>query len=368
MIREAKKLVRGKSFTLKKVLLSLLVVGFLFGVANIPAEAAEYNWKMGMPWPVPVQDEFHKKFIELVKEYSKGQIEITYFPDGQLGTHDEIFHAVQDGSVEIGYFAPYVNLVPGGIMNWMPWTVTNWEEAIRAFDRETGILWEVMEKAYNEVGMTMFYQVSYGPYGLGNNVRPLKSPADLKNLKLRVSSSLGLVRMLQNMGKGSGMTLETIPWGDLYDALGKGVVDGCWSMWPSLVELRHAEVLKYYSDLNFAWDMNNVVINKEKWDALPKDLQDAVVKASVETQAAMFKNSEKVVKEFIAKLQNMDDFEITFLTDAQREAFRKASDMAPIWDELCKPWLDKNYPGQNMTVKVQEALEKIHQEVLASKK
>ncbi|MDO9508346.1 MAG: TRAP transporter substrate-binding protein [Thermovirgaceae bacterium] len=357
-----------RNCTMKTILFSLIAVCFLFGAMNLPAEAAQYNWKMGMPWPVPVQDQFHKQFIELVKEYSKGKIEITYYPDGQLGTHDEIFHSVQDGSVDIGYFAPYVNLVPGGVLNWMPWTVMSWEAAQKAFDRKDGILWEMMEKAYNEVGMTMFYQVSYGPYGLGNNERPLKSPADLKNLKLRVSSSLGLVRMLQNMGKGSGMTLETIPWSDLYDALGKGVVDGCWSMWPSLVELRHSEVLKYYSDLNFAWDMNNVVINKKTWDALPKDLQDAVVKATVETQAKLFANQEKVQKDFIAKLQKMEGFEITFLTDAQREAFRKASNMGPIWEELCKPWLDKNYPGQNMTEKVQKELEKIHQEVLASKK
>jgi len=214
----------------------------------------------------------------------------------------------------------------------------------------------------------MFYQVSYGPYGLGNNVRPLKSPADLENLKLRVSASLGLVRMLQNMGKGSGMILETIPWGDLYDALGKGVVDGCWSMWPSLVELRHSEVLTFYSDLNFAWDMNNVVINKEIWDALHGDLQDAVRKASDEMQKALFANSAKLEKEFIAKLEALDSFEITYLTDEEREAFRKASDMGPVWDELCKPWLDKNYPGQNMTEKIQAELEKIHQEVLAGKK
>lgn len=358
---------KRKSLSVKSVLFSLLIVCFLFSGANLPAEAAQYNWKMAMPWPVPAQDAFHKQFIELVKEYSGGKIEITYYPDGQLGTHDEIFHSVQDGSVEIGYFAPYVNLVPGGVLNWMPWTVMSWQAAQMAFDRDDGILWEVMEKAYNEVGMSMCYQVSYGPYGLGNNVRPLKSPEDLKNLKLRVSASLGLVRMLQNMGAGTGMTLETIPWGDLYDALGKGVVDGCWSMWPSLIELRHSEVLAYYSDLNFAWDMNNVVINKDIWDSLPKDLQDAVVKASEETQKALFANSEKLEKEFIKKLQAMESFNITFLTDEEREGFRKASNMGAIWDELCKPWLDQNYPGQNMTEKVQAELERIHRKVLADK-
>ena len=93
---------KRKSLSVKSVLFSLLIVCFLFSGANLPAEAAQYNWKMAMPWPVPAQDAFHKQFIELVKEYSGGKIEITYYPDGQLGTHDEIFHSVQDGSVEIG--------------------------------------------------------------------------------------------------------------------------------------------------------------------------------------------------------------------------------------------------------------------------
>ncbi len=247
----------------------------------------------------------------------------------------------------------------------MPWTVTNWREAAIAFDRDGGILWEVMEKAYNEVGMSMLYQASYGPYGLGNNVRPLKSPADLRNLKLRVSASLGLVRMLQNMGKGSGMTLETIPWGDLYDALGKGVVDGCWSMWPSLIELRHSEVLKYYSDLNFAWDMNNIVINKDVWDRVPADVKEGVIRAAGIAQKALFDNQQQIEKEFIARLEAMESFEIYFLSDEEREAFREASDMGPVWEELCKPWLDQHYPGQNMTQKVQDELRRIHEQVLA---
>lgn len=351
-------------FRMSWVLLPLVAVFLFVGAVSQPAAAAEYEWRMAMPWPVPAQDKIHDEFIQNVKEFTGGKVEITYYPDGQLGTHDEIFHSVQDGSVEIGYFAPYVNLVPGGVLNWMPWTVSNWEEAAIAFDREGGILWKVMEEAYNEVGMSMLYQASYGPYGLGNNVRPLKSPADLKNLKLRVSSSLGLVRMLQNMGEGTGMTLQTIPWADLYDALGKGVVDGCWSMWPSLIELRHAEVLKYYSDLNFAWDMNNIVINKDLWDSVPDDVKQGVIKAAQIAQEALFENQQKLEKEFIAKLEAMEDFEIYFLSDEEREVFREASNMPAIWDELCKPWLDKHYPGQNMTEKVQEELERIHQEVM----
>ncbi|MCF7936299.1 MAG: TRAP transporter substrate-binding protein [Synergistales bacterium] len=352
---------------LRLVFIAVIAVCILAGGSGIPAQAAEYEWKMAMPWPVPAQDSVHEAFIEQVEEATDGRIEITYFPDGQLGTHDEIFHSVQSGSIELGYFAPYVHLVPGGILNWMPWAVMSWDAARMAFDKEDGILWEVMQEAYGEVGMTMLYQASYGPYGLGNNVRPLKSPADLKNLKLRVSGSLGPVRMLQHMGEGTGMTLETVPWADLYDALAKGVVDGCWSMWPSLIELRHAEVLTYYSDLNFLWDINNIVINRELWEELPDDLKAALDEAATEAQAALFDKMQGEIDKFIEELKAREDFHITFLTDKQREVFREASDMGPVWDELCKPWLDEHYPDQNMTEKVRKELRRINEKAIAEK-
>jgi TRAP-type C4-dicarboxylate transport system substrate-binding protein len=40
-------------------------------------------------------------------------MQVEFYPDGLLGSHDEIFRAVQEGSVEMGVYAPYVDLVPG---------------------------------------------------------------------------------------------------------------------------------------------------------------------------------------------------------------------------------------------------------------
>lgn len=353
---------------LGRKVIGIAVALCVFGMIGTASAAPEYKWKFGVAWPRPTQNEYQKKFCDLVNKYSNGRIDLKYYPDGQLGTHDEHFHAVQDGSVQIAMFAPYVNLIPGGMLNWMPWTIESWDEAKIAFESGKGILWKVMEDAYNEVGMHMLYQTSFGAYGIGNRERPIRKPEDFKNLKMRVSASLGLVRALENMGKGYGMTLQTIPWSDLYDALSKGVVDGCWSMWPSLVEERHGEVLKYYSDMNFCWDVNNVAINKETWDKLPKDLKDAVNKAALEVEAELYAKQQSLEEEYKKKLSEIKGFQLVKLTPEEREVFRKRSNTPAAWDELCKPWLDKKYPGQNMTQKIQDELQRIHEQVAAKKK
>jgi C4-dicarboxylate-binding protein DctP len=51
--------------------------------------------------------------------------------------------------------------------------------------------------------------------------------------------------------------------------------------------------------------------------------------------------------------------EVYWISDEERAAFREAANMSGIWDELCKPWLDQHYPGQNMTQKIQDELDRI---------
>jgi len=229
------------------------------------------------------------------------------------------------------------------------------------------VLYVPMQKAMQEVGTHILFTVSQGSYGIGNNVRPIKTPEDFKNLKMRVSSSLGCVRGLQNMASGTGMTVETVPWGDLYNALAKGVVDGCWSMWPSLVEERHYEVMKYYTSLDWMWDANQVVINKDLWDGLPDDLKTAIQKAADEAEAHQYAIQERMAVEFQDFLKKQSSFEIYYPTEAERALFREKANVVSIWEELCTPWLEKNFPGQNMTQKILDGLKENREKVLAGK-
>lgn len=354
-----------------KALLSTLAGALLLAmVVAFPGTAsadAEHQWTFSQPWVRPLANKAYQRFIEKTKEYTNGRVEIKLYVDGLLGNHDETFHGVQDGSITIGTFSPYVNLIPGGMLNWMPWTISSWEEAELAFSPDHGILYDLMETAYNEVGLHTLFHVSQGAYGIGNTKQAIRTPADFKNLKLRVSSSLGAVRALEHMGKGTGMTLTTLPWSEIYNALSRGVVDGCWDMWPSLVDERHYEVMKFYTDLNFIWDAQNIAMNKDIWDELPDDLKAAVTKAATEAQIYANEIHKKAEADYIKKVSAETGFTLVRLTDAERDAFREAAQMDSVWKELCDPWLDKHFPGQNMSAKIQQSLADIRAKVRAKK-
>ena len=328
--------------------------------ASASAGDAKYKWKFANTLTQPHVDEYFKKFCDKVAEYSKGQIAIRFYPDNQLGTHDEIFHGVQEGGIQLAQIAPYVHIVPGGVINWMPWTISSWKEFTRAFeikDGPKGPLAKLMPVAYGEVGVYPLFYRSYGGYGIGNRIREIKTPDDLKGLKFRVSGSLGPVRALENMCRGTGATFETMPFGETYNALSKGVVDAVWAHWPQLFIDRHAEVLNHFTEVNWLWDSNSIVINLELWESLPDDLKQALTRAAEEIQPELAVAEEKAEKEIIEKTRKqMPNLQVTALTEEQRDAFRQKANMPAVWEELCKPWLDKAFPGQNMTEKLQKDL------------
>jgi len=356
------------------ILLALIIAVVPFASACAPGPSgeegaapveAEYQWRMGNAWTQLERNTSMQLFADLIHEYSDGRIEVEFFPDGLLGTHDELFHAVMDGSVEMGNLCPYVHLLPGGMLNWMPWTTGNYDEAAIAYSAPDGILYKVMTEAYEEVGTKYLWACPMGPYGLGSTVSPIKSPDDFENLKFRVSGSLGFVKCMENMSDGTGMTLETIPWADLYNALERGVVDACWSLWGSLIEERHYEVLDYYTALGFSWDCNNININKELWDGLPADLQDAISHAATLAEERDFEAHRRADIQNKKKLVELG-LEIYYPTPEERAVFKQKANMLPVWEELCTPWLDEHYPGQNMTQAILDELNRISDEVTAA--
>ncbi len=349
-------------------LIALTACFIFLGGETRPAEAkTEVKWRFAVPWPRPVLQKAFDRFCAQVKTNSGGRMEITLFPDGLLGGHNETFAGVRQGEIEMAMLVPYVNLVPGGVVNFMPWTVSNYDEFSLAFRTPGGILHKIMEKAYNETNMHVLFSISGGGYGLGNNVRPIRKPADLKNLKMRVSSSLGMVRALGNMGKGTGMSMETVPWSELYNALSRKVVDGCWSTTNLLVAERQYEVMKYYTDMGMAWDAAQIAVNRQAWDELPPDLKTVVQKAAKDAEAYALNLQKNALAEDTATLKQKG-LQMVQLTPAEKEVFFKASDVDSIWKELVKPWMDKAFPGQNMTRTVQAELAKVRVEAAKLRK
>jgi TRAP-type C4-dicarboxylate transport system substrate-binding protein len=110
--------------------------------------------------------------------------------------------------------------------------------------------------------------------------KQVKVPADLKGMKVRSTPS----PVDQAVWRAWGASPTPIDWAEMYSALQTGVVDGEGPNWSDAAAVKHVEVLKYAADVNYTVGTHLAVMRSDKFEALPKDLQDILIKASRMTE------------------------------------------------------------------------------------
>ena len=103
-------------------------------------------------------------------------------------------------------------------------------------------------------------------------------------------------------------------------------------------------------------------MNRDLWDSLPPDLQEVIKRASANAEMRDFEYYRRANIQFKKQVVDMG-VEIYHPTPDERAVWREKANMSAVWDELCKPWLDEHYPGQNMQQQILDELDRIRIEV-----
>jgi len=112
---------------------------------------------------------------------------------------------------------------------------------------------------------------------------PIRSPDDIKGKKIRVMASPVQVKMIEALG-GTGVP---IAWGDLYNALQTGVVDGAENNHPSVFSMKFYEVSDYYTLDEHARIPDMLLVSEDVYQSLSDEEKEAVNKAADEAEAYM---------------------------------------------------------------------------------
>ena len=120
--------------------------------------------------------------------------------------------------------------------------------------------------AYYDSGARSFY----------NSVRPITSPADMEGLRIRVQNSDLFVATMEALGANA----TPMEFGQVYEALANGVIDGAENNWPSYESTRHFEVANHYTLNQHSLSPEVLVMSKATWDGLSESDQQLVRKAA----------------------------------------------------------------------------------------
>jgi len=308
-----------------------LAVIFLLSIFTItlhqsPATAGPIKLNYANFPPAPtfpcVQMERWKKEVE---KRTNGKVSVKTFPGGTLLKAKGMMDGVIAGTADIGNLC--MAYQPGRFM------VTNATALPVGFPNATVAsltLWDLYKKykpkAFSKVKvLTMFTCAPANIYAKA----PVRNLNDLKGLQLRASG--GVLQVMKALGAAPvGMPQSQTP-----EALQKGVVKGAVSSLETLKDFKYAEMCKYVTMLNGPVYPFAVVMNMDKWNSLPKDVQK--VMEGLGTQQAVWTGvyMDNHVNESIDWSKKTHNIEIIELSKEEKAK----------WDKLLEPMIDKWIEG-----------------------
>ena len=259
---------------LKKCLFaSLLAVGLMAGGV---AQSATLRFASEAP-RTDTQSIAGERFNELLKAKTKGALDIKIFSDSSLGAFQAAISGVRGGTIDMAVsgssnFSGMVPLL--GIFD-IPFLFNDSAHAYRALDGQAGQ--QLLDKL-GEFGMKGLAYWDNGWREMTNSKHPIKTPADVKGLKMRTTNSAAHIEAFKLLGANP----VPMPLAELYTALEMKTVDAQEHPVGVLWSSKLYEVQKHLSMTNHAYSALILAMNKAKYDALPPAHQKALVEAARE--------------------------------------------------------------------------------------
>lgn len=302
----------------------LKVLGLATALAFTGVSAhAETELKLAHAAPdTDLQQTLSVFFKEQVEARTKGSVKVTIFPQGQLGNDQAMIDGARSGIIDIAMTGlnNLTGLVPDAGAFELPFMFPNRELAYKVLDGEVG---QGVSAQFTQHGLKMLGYPENGYRNMTNNRGPIRVPADVSGLNMRVNNS----KALNDMFAALGANPTQLPVAELYTALETGVVDAQDHPIGIVLSFKFNEVQKYLSMTQHAYSALALAINDAKFNGLTADEQKVILDVAAEAIAMQRKLAQEKEASMIAELQAAG-MEVN--TDVDAAAFQAA--VKPVWD------------------------------------
>lgn len=219
-----------------------------------------------------------KRFAELVEIYTRRAIQVKVFPSSQLGLEQNTSKDVQLGTLDFTVVA-----INNATMWYKPLDVTVLPFIFRdrghvdaVFNGPVGQ--ELLENYRKASGVRIISRFEWGDRGILNKSRPIEKLDDMKGIKIRLPKN----SVMLDSYSALGATTTAIDWGELYAALQQGAADGLEGPPQGMIDMKFTDFLKFYSYVPVFYGVTVMLVNDKSFQALPKEHQDAILRAGRE--------------------------------------------------------------------------------------
>lgn len=268
-----------------------------------------------------------KRFAEIVAKETGGAVKVAIFPNSQLASGNQIkeLEMLQNGAIDFTITSTifYTSLEPRMTAVSMPFLFGSYAQVDRY---RNGPLGDEILALTKSKGITGLALGENGFRQLTNSKREVKTPEDVKGLKIRIPG----IKMYQSAWKALGANPLTMSFGEVFGALQQKVVDGQENDYEVVANAKLYEVQKYMTVWNYSYASLVYGVNTATFESFEPALQAIVRKAAKEAADLQVKlNREKDDANLqTIKAKGMVVYEVPPATLAKFQAV-----VAPVYDE-----------------------------------
>jgi len=264
-----------------------------------------------------------------VEKATQGRYKVQLFFSGELGGNAEIVQQTRNGTIfgALVSTARVNSNVPELGVTGLPFLFSDREAVAKVLNSPLG---DELARAMDQRGFTNLGFMELGFRHLTNSKHAVTSPADMKGMKIRLQSNPVHIETFKTLGANTAQ----VDGKELFSALRQGVVDGQENPYSviSMFKLPDAGQ-KYLSETGHFYDMLLFMGSKRVLDGIPERDRKAILEIAQRTTLKQLEYARTEEAKFKADVQGKG-VQITVLTPAQREAFRKASQ--PVYEQTRK--------------------------------
>ncbi len=345
-----------------------LAAGCAANQVGVPAPAGEaiaqdssmpeLTWDMPTSWPVALDTIFGgaTAFADTVSALTGGKFKITPRPAGEVAPGLEVLNVVQEGAFNIGHTASYYYVGKSPVTAFgtaLPFGFTAQQQNAWLYEGGgLGLLQSAYAKLFNVI---QFPAGNTGVQMGGWFRKEINTPADLTGLKMRIPGLGGQV-----MGR-LGVTVQTLPGGEIFQALQTGAIDAAEWVGPyddEKLGLHKAAQFYYYPGWWEPGPTLEVQVNLDAWKGLPPVYQEIIKSAAYVANMTMLARYDArnnvALQSLLGQGVQLRPYSQEILEAAEKAAFElydelagKDADFAAIYSEW-KKFRDGIYAWHNI--------------------
>lgn len=311
---------------MKKFVALTLVLALAFTLAVLPAgaeEAIKIKFAYMPPELTPeecVETTIAYTFRDYLEEHFPGRFEVEIYPSGQLGSFAETYAGNSDGSIEISLVnVAAIATVDSSLNVWqIPGSVVSLDHMRALLSSEEAMA--TFDNVSKQTGTTILMGFSAGARHFTNNVREVKTPADMNGIVFRTMENPLYVKMVESMG-GVAVPMAS---SEMYSALQNKVIEGQENPIASIISDLTYQVQDYLVLDGHVYSVAFMVTNTAWLNSLDAELQEGIKAAA---QAAFEASNERVD---IMEAEGLD-----FLKEQGMTVYEPTEEEIAQWMDAC---------------------------------